>query len=114
MARWKEFVISLEPNFDDCSTIAELQDEYDIAIQNEDYKEAGKIKKLIDAKVASGDDDTEKYLDESCWIDLHEVNAFYQGEFEDKTKFVRVCLKSGETIPVTMTIEEFKHIFFNA
>jgi hypothetical protein len=114
MARWKEFVIALEANFDNSMLLSDLQQYYEDAMEDEDYKSAGKFKKLIDEKIQSDEIEETQYMNEPCFVDLDEVSAFYESEFEDGTKFVRLCLKGGETIPVTITIEEFKHIFFNA
>lgn len=113
MARWVQFQITFEDEDEDSLNLTELQNHYENAMENEDYKSAGKLKKLIDEKIKCDNIDEVKYTNQPCFLDLDEISAFYQSEFDDGTNFVRLCLKGGQTVPITISIEEFKKIFFN-
>jgi hypothetical protein len=113
MARWVQFEITFEDEDEDSLTLTELQNYYENAIESEDYKSAGKFKKLIDEKIQCDEIEKVKYNNQPCFLDLDEISAFYQSEFDDGTNFVRLCLKGGQTVPVTISIEEFEKIFFN-
>ena len=112
MARFYKFVIQLEYD-NEPLTLEELQSDYNEAVELEDYKEAGKIKKLIDERFANNEPEFIVELEDYCYVDLDEVATFYKSEWEDGGIFTKVILKSGFELPLSISFEEFTKLFFN-
>jgi hypothetical protein len=112
MSRFYKFVVHLEYD-NEPLTLEELQSDYNEAVQLEDYKEAGKIKKLIDERLANNEPEFIVQLEDYCYIDLDEVATFYKSEWEDGIKFTKVILKSGYELPLSIDFDEFTKLFFN-
>lgn len=112
MARFFKFVIQLEYD-NEPLTLEELQSDYNEAVQAEDYKEAGKIKKLIDERLANNEPEFIVELEDYCYIDLDEVATFYKADWQDGSVFTKVILKGGYELPLSIDFDEFTKIFFN-
>lgn len=114
MPRFHKFVIHLEMESSEYKTLEELQDEYNEAVELEDYKLAGSIKKDIDKHLKSSEEP--EYIveiEDYCYIDLDEVATFYKSEWEDGEPFTKVILKSGFELPLSIEFEQFTNLFFN-
>ena len=111
MARFYKFVIQLEYD-NEPLTLEELQSDYNEAVQLEDYKEAGKIKKLIDERLANNIPEFIVELEDYCYIDLDEVATFYKSQWDDGEEFTKVILKGGFELPLSISFEEFTKLFF--
>ena len=107
--RWTEFIVQLEYNECDLS-LAELQEDFNAAIESQNYEAAAMIKKKIDNY---GKEDEIQYINEKCFINLDDVCAFHQSQYANGDKLVKVYLKSGDYVPIAITINEFEKIFFN-
>jgi hypothetical protein len=112
MPRFCKFVIQLEYD-NEPLTLEELQNDYNEAVQAEDYKEAGKIKKLIDEKLNNKETEFVVELEDYCYIDLDEVATFYKADWQDGSVFTKVILKGGYELPLSIDFDEFTKIFFN-
>lgn len=113
MARFYKFVIQLQYDAD-IATLEDLQNDYNEAVQLEDYKEAGKLKKLIDERLKSDNEpEISVSLEDYCYVDLDEVATFYKSEWEHGEIFTKVILKSGFELPLSISFEEFTKLFFN-
>lgn len=112
MPRFLKFVIHLEYN-NEPKTLEELQDEYNEAIEAEDYKLAGSIKKDLDKHLKSDETEYIVELEDYCYVDLDEVATFYKSEWEDGEVFTKVVLKSGFELPLSIDFDEFTKLFFN-
>lgn len=112
MARFYKFVIHLEVNEQNL-TLEELQADYNEAVELEDYKLAGEIKKDIDKRLKSDiEPECIIELEDYCYIDLDEVATFYKSEWEDGEKFTKVILKGGFELPLAISFDEFTKLFF--
>lgn len=114
MPRFFKFVVQLEYNTE-APTLEELQNEFQDAINLEDFKLAAEIKKDIDAHILNKDAELETVLEcqDYCYLDLDEVATFYKSEWESGEEFTKVILKSGFELPLSITFEKFTKLFFN-
>lgn len=112
MARFMKFVIQLEYD-NEPLTLEELQSDYNEAMQLEDYKLAGEIKKDIDKRLNNNEAEFIVELEDYCYIDLDEVATFYKADWQDGSVFTKVILKGGYELPLSIDFDEFTKIFFN-
>lgn len=110
MARFRQFLVALEYLNEDFISLTELQHNFQQALENEDYKEADKLRKLIDSRIENGDEDEDeeyKEIDDICFIDLDEVAAFYKSQFSDGKEYTNVILKNGNQLPILIDVMDF-------